>query len=291
MRQGIAALGLSLLGTAAFTSLAVAADMAAAPPVLRGALPAAEAANDWSGFYAGGFGGFSQMEFEPRSAASGLVRTMLSNTVWLMPGRADDVIIDRRTTSNKVVFGGFAGYNMMIDDYVIGAEIDYTRGEQNGTATGGRQGFFSVPDTNSVPRVDYRYNVSVLNRLKLTEFGTARLRFGVPFGSFMPFATAGVALGRFSYRNQASATGDARNVTADLNGLTVIGPWGNVMDTTLSDASRTRFAIGYALGGGIDWALTQNVFLRAELQHVRFGNAGDMTASINTARAGAALKF
>ena len=132
----------------------------------------------------------------------------------------------------------------------------------------------------------------MLNRLKLTEFGTARLRFGVPFGSFMPFATAGVALGRFSYRNEAVAVGDTRAVTADANnGVTIFGPWTPELNSSLSDASRTRFAFGYALGGGFDWALTQNIFLRAELQHVRFGNTGDMTASINTARAGAGLKF
>ncbi len=271
MRQGIAALGLSLLGMAAISSHAAAADMAGAPPVLRGALPAPEVANDWSGFYAGGFGGFGQMEFEPRTAATGLVRRMLSNSVYLNPGRADDVIMSRRTTSNEIVYGGFIGYNWMIDDYVVGAEFDYTRGRMNGTATGGRQGSFSDPDVNAVPRIDYRYSVNVSNRLKLTEFGTARLRFGVPFGSFMPFATAGVALGRFSYNNEANATGEARNVT-DSNGTTIFGPWTQNMNTSLKDSSRTRFAFGYALGGGFDWALTQNVFLRAELQHVRFGN-------------------
>ncbi len=291
MRQGIAALGLSLLGTAAISSHAAAADMAGAPPpVLRGALPAPEVANDWSGFYAGGFGGFGQMEFEPRTAATGLVRRMLSNSVYLNPGRADDVIMNRRTTSNNIVYGGFVGYNWMIDDYVVGAEFDYTRGQMKGSASGGRAGSFSDPDVNAVPRIDYRYNVNVLNRLKLTEFGTARLRFGVPFGSIMPFATAGIALGRFSYRNEANATGEARNVT-DSNGTTIFGPWTQNMNASLKDNSRTRFAFGYALGGGVDWALSQNIFLRAELQHVRFGNTGDMTASINSARAGAALKF
>jgi len=290
MRSWFAALGLGLMGSAALPLLAAAADLDP-PPVLRGPLPASEASMDWSGFYAGGFGGFTQMEFEPRTAASGLVRTMLSNSIWLNPGYADDTIYSRRTTSNKVVFGGFVGYNWMIDDYVVGAELDYTRGEQNGAANGGRSGFFSQPDSTAVPRTDYRYTTNVSNRLKLSEFGTARLRFGVPFGSFMPFATAGVALGRFSYRNEASAFGDARSVSADINGLAVFTPWSRVMNTSLSDASRTRFAVGYALGGGFDWALTQNVILRGELQHVRFGNAGDMTATINSARAGAALKF
>jgi len=278
------------LACAALPDAAAAADMAP-PPILRGPLPASEASLDWTGFYVGGFGGFSQMEFEPRGAASGLVRTMLSNTVWINPGRADDVIFSKKTTSNKVIFGGYAGYNWMIDDYVIGAEIDYTRGEQNGAAVGSRSGFFGVPDTTSLPRTEYRYNVQTNNRLKLTEFGTIRARFGVPFGDVMPFATAGVALGRFSYRNDASASGDGRAVSADINGLAVFGPWTQVMNTSLSDQSRTRIAFGYALGAGLDWALTQNIILRGEVMHVRFGNAGDMTASINTARAGAALKF
>lgn len=289
MRSCFAALGLGLLGAAGVPLLAAAADMAP-PPVLRGPMPSSEASNDWSGFYLGGFGGFSQMEFEPRNAASGLVRTMLTSTVWLNPGRADDVVIQKRTTSNKVTFGGFAGYNAMIDDYVIGAEIDYTRGQFDGTAVGGRSGFFGIPDTTTLPRNEYRYVTSVSSKLKLTEFATIRARFGVPYGSVMPYVTGGLALGRFAYENNAAMVGEGRNVF-DNNGVQVFGAWTPSTNTSLRDASRTRFAIGYALGAGIDWALTQNIVLRGELMHVRFGNAGDMTASINTARAGAAVKF
>lgn len=294
MRERFVSLGLGLLGAAACPLLAAAADMAP-PPVLRGPLPASEASTDWSGFYAGGFGGFSQMEFEPRNGASGLVRTMLTSTIWLDPGRADDVVLQKRTTSNKTMFGGFAGYNMVVDDYVIGAEVDYTRASLNGTANGGRTGAFGVPDVTSLPRNEYRYTTTISSKLKLTEFGTIRARFGVPYGSIMPFVTAGLALGRFSYGNDASLTGEGRAVTSftDVAGntTTIIGAWGPAGTYSLRDGSRTRFAVGYALGAGIDWALTDNIVLRGEVQHVRFGNAGDTTASINSARGGAAIKF
>jgi outer membrane immunogenic protein len=291
MRSSIVSLAIGLLGASAAPLAASAADLGP-PGVLRGPLPASEASMDWSGFYVGGFGGFSQMEFDPRSGASGLVRTMLTSTVWLNPGRADDVVIQRRTTSNKVIYGGYAGYNWMIDDYVIGAEVDYTRGRLDGTATGGRSGFFGDPDNTTLPRNEFRYTTTVSSKLKLTEMGTLRARFGVPFnGNFMPFVTAGLALGRFSYGNDAGLTGEGRAVAVDVNGNPAYGAWGPAGTYSLRDGSRTRFAVGYALGAGIDWALTPNIVVRGELMHVRFGNAGDTSASINTARAGAAVKF
>ena len=290
MRPSFVRLGLALLGAVALPHLASAADMAP-PPVLRGPLPTTEAGTDWSGFYAGGFGGFGQMEFEPRNAAQGLVRTMLSSTIWLNPGRADDVVIQKRTTENTIVYGGFAGYNWAVDDYVVGAEIDYTRGRFNGTAYGGRDGFFGVPDNQTLPRNEYTYTTTVSSKIKLTEFGTLRARFGLPYGSLMPYVTGGLALGRFSYGNDATLTGQGRTVAADANGNPVYGAWGPAGTYSLRDGSRTRFAFGYALGAGLDWAITQNIVLRGELMHVRFGNAGDTTATVNTARAGAAVKF
>jgi outer membrane immunogenic protein len=290
MRLHVAVLG--FVATAVLTVPASAADMAP-PPVLRGALPVTEQGQDWSGFYVGGFGGFNQMEFEPRNAASGLIREMLRpNNVLITLGRADDITLQKRTTSNAVGYGLYMGYNWMMDDYVVGLEADYTRAKLNGTAASGRNASFNDPSAAAIPNNAYGYSVTASSAIKVTEYGTIRGRMGVPFGSFMPYVTAGAALGRLSYGNSATLTGTvATGVPNGTGTATIYGPPIAFAPYSLKDGARTRFAFGYALGAGVDWALTQNIVLRGEVMHVRFGNAGDTTASINTARAGAALKF
>ncbi len=273
----------------------MAADMGPAP-ILRGPLPQADNAIDWSGFYAGGFGGFNQMEFEPRQAGVGLVREMLRATPYLNPGRADEIVATSRTTSNSIGYGLYAGYNWMVEDYVVGLEADYTRAQLKGASTAGRNGFFSLPDVAVFPRDDYRYTTSTTSRLKISDFGTIRGRLGAPMGSFLPYVSGGLSWARASYGNTAALVSDTRNVTQVINAFTgatttVYGPYGPAANYALKDGSRTRFAFGYAVGAGLDWAVTQNLILRAEVMHVRFGNAGDTSASINTARAGAAIKF
>jgi outer membrane immunogenic protein len=290
MRRHVAVLG--FVAAAALSVSARAADMAP-PPVLRGVLPATEQGQDWSGFYVGGFGGFNQMAFEPRNAASGLIREMLRpSNILITLGGADDVTVLRKTTSNAIGYGLYMGYNWSMDDYVVGIEADYTRAKLNGTANVGRNASFYDPSSAAIPNNRYNYSVAASSGIKVTEYGTVRGRMGVPFGSLMPYATAGVAWGRLSFGNIAALTGTVATGVANATGTgTVYGPPVAFTPYSLQDGARTRFAFGYALGAGVDWALTQNIVLRGELLHVRFGNAGDTTASINTARAGAAVKF
>jgi outer membrane immunogenic protein len=292
MRRHVAVIG--LLAATALCAPVLAADMAP-HPVLRGALPVTEQGQDWSGFYVGGFGGFNQLEFESRNAGVGLVRQMLNGSVFLNPGQADQLVTQKRQTSNGVGFGLYAGYNWMMEDYVLGLEADYTKGSLKGKSQLSRDGSFSVPDP-SLPGVSYQYtyNSAATSDVKITDYGSIRARVGVPFGSFMPYATAGLAWARASYNNQASLAALTRTATQTTNALgvttTTYTAW-TPINNALKDSSRIRFGFGYALGLGADWALTQNVMLRAEVLHSRLGNVGDNGLTINQARAGAALKF
>ena len=61
-------------------------------------------------------------------------------------------------------------------------------------------------------------------------------------------------------------------------------------DTTTETKSGT-LAYGYAAGFGLDMALMQNVFVRAEYEYVKFGWFNDINMHIHSARVGAGLKF
>jgi opacity protein-like surface antigen len=48
---------------------------------------------------------------------------------------------------------------------------------------------------------------------------------------------------------------------------------------------------GFAVGGGLDYALRQGIFLRGEFAHVQFAAVADIVASIIDGRVGAGMKF
>lgn len=79
---------------------------------------------------------------------------------------------------------------------------------------------------------------------RLNWFGTARGRIGYAFERFMPYVTGGAALA---------------NVSLDAS-----GPGGSLSDST------SRW--GYALGAGLDYAITQRFVARIEYLHVDTGS-------------------
>jgi outer membrane immunogenic protein len=284
-----------ILASAAFTIAALsahAADMAGPPPVLRGALPMADTATDFSGFYFGAFGGFNQQEFQGRTAGQALLNEMLRGTVFLNPGNAADIVNYKSVTSNAVSYGLYGGYNWAVDDFIIGVEADYTRTKLEGNLQGGRNGSFSTPTAQTYPNDQYAYVTTTASALKISDYGSIRGRFGMPFGSVMPYLSGGLAVARASYGSDATVNWQVRNITQNAStGVISAGPWATGAPYSLRDGSRTRFAFGYAFGAGVDWAVSQNIVLRGEVLTHRFGNVGDMTSNINTARVGAAVKF
>ena len=48
---------------------------------------------------------------------------------------------------------------------------------------------------------------------------------------------------------------------------------------------------GFSVGGGVDWAITQNIFLRGEFEYVQFAPIANIVASIVSGRVGAGFKF
>ena len=47
----------------------------------------------------------------------------------------------------------------------------------------------------------------------------------------------------------------------------------------------------FTVGGGIDYAVLPNFFLRAEYEYMGFADIADMKVNVNTVRAGAGVKF
>lgn len=81
-----------------------------------------------------------------------------------------------------------------------------------------------------------------VNELKMSRFATIRARMGVTTGRALLFATAGLAVGEI-----------------EKNDLTL-------------NASSSNDLVGWTVGGGIEYALVDNLRARAEYQYVDFGS-------------------
>ena len=55
--------------------------------------------------------------------------------------------------------------------------------------------------------------------------------------------------------------------------------------------SSSALTYGFSAGGGVDVALTPNVFVRGEFEYAQFAPISGIVAEIMTARVGAGLKF
>ncbi len=105
--------------------------------------------------------------------------------------------------------------------------------------------------------------------------GATRVRVGFSAGRVMPYIAGGIAYGQFEDILSIVITGDERfNKTEDA----------------------TKTMIGYTLGGGVDFAMTDNLVVRAEYRYSDFGKKKfkdeiELKYKTNDFRAGIAYKF
>jgi outer membrane immunogenic protein len=120
--------------------------------------------------------------------------------------------------------------------------------------------------------------------VKSDWFATVRGRIGYAFGPFMPYVTGGVAF------TQAKANADA-----SAGGVTV------------ATASTDKTSTGYAIGGGIEYAIDRSWSVKAEYLHLGFGKqtydftgavlgatgtvSGDVKLDFDIARVGVNYRF
>ncbi len=290
---------LSLLAVLASASTAAAADLDYG--YLRGAEDdyAPAPVIDWSGFFVGGHGGYSSGAFGFPNRY-GAIATGYFNKIGQgsLIGNGNDnyqtAVVSAanqlQSLNNRTgegTFGAYIGLNYQFDDIVIGIEGDYTSLKLKGhTADTANSAFASDGSPFGV-------HTSGHSATQLIDYGTIRARAGYAIGSFLPYVTAGVAVGRAKIRQNFSAvTVDASNSTVPGRNLDLSETnFGGSSAPSLTAFSKTKVMGGVALGAGLEYALTPNILLRGEYQYVLFDDFDGHKANINTVRGGAAVKF
>jgi outer membrane immunogenic protein len=193
------------------TTNALAADMPVKAPV---ATPAPVAACTWCGFYIGIHGGYG----------------------WGHVDASIDGVGISPVPEPKGWFGGMqAGYNwMMSPNWLLGLETDISVGSIRDTVS-----LFSIPGV-----------VSFDASSELENFGTFRGRVGYTQGSWLLYATGGLAWGR----NQV------------ITALNIPG----IFSFQLMHDHQTHF--GWTAGGGVEWAMTPHWTAKVEYLYADLGS-------------------
>jgi outer membrane immunogenic protein len=238
---------------------------------------------NWSGFYIGGQFALASANFDPGNATGPQVANLLRRTTIEQEAQVSSWPNLPRSSSTGTNYGVFFGYNNQWDNVVLGVEFSYNLGA-NMTAQAndsiGRS--FLASD-------GYLYNVFVNSRASMAfkDYGTARARAGYVMGRFLPYAQIGVAVARADLR---------RSVTVNLTGTDgdPLNPpdLPNVaLNRSASDGKKDAFIYGMTAGAGVDVAITESIFVRAEYEYMQYFKVQSMTVAINTGRLGVAVKF
>lgn len=295
--------------------------------VLRGPEyePAPQVIN-WSGGYFGAQGGYSSSTADFKNAYKPLVRSITAYSTAESDFSASTMLSPRSQGVAAGSFGGYAGYNYSYDNIVLGMEVDYTRFDRT-IITNDSIARFKTNSLGYIETVDIDGSAS----RRIEDYGTIRARAGYAIDNFLPFVTAGVAIGRVqvvdrvsvrdygydqaAYKaNQALTTGNGSPTYVNNFGyasFSQTNPGTSIPAAgTVAGVNKTKIVGGITLGAGVEYALTSNIVLRGEYQYVvlnDFGtnpnyNQATITnqngwrggigmTMINTVRGGAAIKF
>lgn len=208
----------------------------------------------WTGFYAGGsLGGgrqSSRMTVAGPYGTPTIPTTVVVSTTPILvtapgpsiraPYAIDPAAVPSRLSpdGNGAVGGAQFGFNYQIGAVVIGAETDISA-----TRLGGSQ-------TSAANPGGTRFTTKAENEVSM--LGTVRARAGFVLGDFLIYGSGGYAYGLVDQKG---------SITPD-----------NPATTSGATASRSGIASGWALGGGVEYAILPGMTLRLDYTHYDLGN-------------------
>jgi outer membrane immunogenic protein len=246
-------LGSAIIALVAFASGhgTLAADLPAPMPVMA-PVPAPVRVFSWTGWYGGLSGGYGWGHSDPGAVITPASFPLPPGFVLDPPVPPPGSIADPDVKG--WLFGAQLGYNFQFDRAVFGVEADISWANIGGSRNGAP--FSLLINTPDDGRIDAAGRVAT----RLDWFGTVRGRFGYAFDRVMPYVTGGLAYGDIKTTVSATASQFDTGVTP-----------ATLVATNNFAASANSVHVGYALGAGVDWAVTERWVLRAEYMYLNFG--------------------
>lgn len=290
MRRIVVLALMSVIGSAAN-----AADWPEDLPALRGGFSESPGRRNWEGWYVGGQFGYSAAQLDMGNANKSLTDYILRNSVLQEPVGQWSLLESKNATGTG--FGGFVGRNWQWEDAVVGLEISYANlSNVRGSSSGSMGREINSGDSTPPPNTTYLYNVGLSGSAttEIKDIMTLRARAGWDAGAFMPYAFAGVALGRINVNRSATVNVNRREIYTDpVTGATsTAGPYSiSYSPNTRVEGGEDSIAGGYSFGVGAEFNLVGGLFARAEWEYARFVKVKDVGTSMNSARVGVGYRF
>ena len=188
-------------------------------PILRGPVGLSSSHTNWAGVYFGGqvVRGVADMDFT--NSAQDLLAKLLNNVDLEQQFNISQWPLLGKSHASGTGYGGFAGYNIQWTDAVLGIEMNYTHGNLFGSNSGSQARSFFFP-------TDYFSEAAAASSasMKITDYGSLRVRAGWAFGSVLPYAFGGVALGQADINRTASVLTQYTYVGSAIPPKPNIGP-------------------------------------------------------------------
>lgn len=248
--------------------------------VLRGSEPVGPATfTNWSGFYVGGQWGYNDVNADFSNSTQDSIAYVLRNST--LEENSDPSSLPTLGTADHSApnYGGFVGYNSQWQDAILGVEANFTHTSLYLNAPNdpiARSGF---GDGNG-----NTYTIGITSSGTITDLNylSVRGRGGVILGNFLPYGFVGAVLGMANI-----------NVSSLVQGYCETGSTVTCENFTFTATAGRESALlyGATIGGGIDYAITQHLFLRGEFEYIRFAPIDHVLASIIGAHFGMGFKF
>jgi outer membrane immunogenic protein len=253
-------------------------------PTLRGSEPLVPVAPvqvipRWSGFYVGGQVGMGIGSMDFAGTTQPLVAHMLRELRLEAENRVSTWEVLGKGDTRSASVGGFVGYNNAWEGMIIGVDFNWSRMNYSIDAPVFPIGRLSTTTTDLV----YATTLTGSGFMRITDFGTLRVRAGVELGNFMPYAGIGIAVGRADVVRTATVYGTETTPTDPP----VVTPF----FFTEAESKYGAVIYGWSLSGGLDIMLMPSVFMRAEFEFVNFQPLWNIKSSISTGRLGLGYKF
>ncbi len=235
----------------------------------------------WSGFYLGANVGYANANGNFSDAPVSGIAYALRDTALLAAFNPSIWPVLGIANNSVATYGGFVGYNTQWQDLVVGLELDASRASFKLNAPSTPIG----PLVTAADPAGLSHTVTIVSAGTLTnmDIGTVRARAGYIVGSFMPYGFVGAAFALSSVAVSAFIHDDQCSIATP--------PVCTPLAFSNSFSRNSEFLYGYTIGGGIDWAVLPNVFLRAEFEWDQFNPPPGILLTVATGRIGAGVKF
>jgi outer membrane immunogenic protein len=273
---------------------AQAADM---PDFLRGSLSDGldVTTRNWSGWYAGGQVGYSSTANDFSNSLVGLTNSIYRDSVLEAPTSQLSALGSAHAQGTG--FGAFVGRNWQWEDVVLGVEANYNYFNNLQASSSSSIGplQFSFPPGQSTPANDTPSFTVALNgnaAVQIQDAITFRGRAGWAVGDFLPYVFGGLAVGRMDVQRSVTSTTTRTDVITGGPAPVTTGPTlVPSQSLTMSQGRVNDFVVGWTAGLGVEYAVWNNLFVRAEWEYIQFVSVMDINVEMNSARVGIGYKF